>query len=308
MPQRRCSFVIPAYNEARRLPATLAAIARLSASHLGKCEIIIADDGSTDSTADIATNFHDPMCQVRVIRLAHRGKGHAIRRGVSFANGEIVILSDADLHESVGEVLCLEQALRRGAEIAIGSRWLDHFDFLRAQPLYRRVSSRLFNMLAGHLLALPFKDTQCGLKALTHRAASLVFPILSLDGWGYDAELIHVAMGLGLRVEEVDLRLEHDYSDSHFRPLADGWSTFFELFEIRWNDFRGVYRRQPATPQAADTLPPPFPSPMTVIQVPVHEGINRELGERSLEAPIEREELASPSELSRMPQCSQAEL
>ena len=254
MPIRRCSFVIPTYNEALRLQPTLAAIAKLSASSLGSCEIIIADDGSTDLTADVALAFRAPLCHIRVLRLPHRGKGFAIRRGVSHANGEIVFLCDADLHESVGEVLCLEESLRRGAEIAIGSRWLDHFNYLRAQPFYRRASSRLFNLIAGRLLALPFKDTQCGLKALTRTAAARVFPSLSLDGWGYDAELIHVALALGMRVEEVGLRLVHDYHSSHFRPLTDGWTTLFELFEIRWNDLRGAYAR-------AATEPSPCPAP-----------------------------------------------
>jgi glycosyltransferase involved in cell wall biosynthesis len=261
MPRRRCSFVIPAYNEALRLPSTLAAIAKLSASSIGRCEIIVADDGSTDLTADIALAFRAPLCHVRVLRLPHRGKGFAIRRGVSHAHGEIVVLCDADLHDSVGEVLCLEEAIQRGAEIAIGSRWLDHFNYLRAQPLYRRTSSRLFNLIAGRLLALPFKDTQCGLKALTRRAAARVFPSLSLDGWGYDAELIHVALALGLHVEEVGLRLVHDYSSSHFRPLTDGWATLFELFEIRWKDFRGAYVRGTVEAPPCSALPPTCPAP-----------------------------------------------
>jgi hypothetical protein len=101
----------------------------------------------------------------------------------------------------------------------------------------------VYNLVAGHVLALPFKDTQCGLKALTLDAATRIFPLLSLDGWGYDSELIHVALTRNLRVEEVDLRLVHDYSNSHFRPLADGCATLLELFEIRWNDLRGAYGR-----------------------------------------------------------------
>jgi hypothetical protein len=81
------------------------------------------------------------------------------------------------------------------------------------------------------------------LKTLTLDAATRTFPLLNLDGWGYDSELIHVALTHSLRVEEVDLRLEHDYSNSHFRPLVDGCATLLELFEIRWNDLRGAYGR-----------------------------------------------------------------
>lgn len=256
MPRRRCSFVIPAYNEALRLSPTLAAIAKLAASTLGGCEIIVADDGSTDFTADVALAFHAPLCHIRVLRLPHRGKGFAIRRGVSHATGDVVFLCDADLNDTVSEVLCLEEAIERGAEIAIGSRWLDHTNHITAQPFYRRASSRLFNLIAGRLLELPFKDTQCGLKALTRNAAARIFPSLSLDGWGYDAELIHVALALGIRVEEVSLRMEHDYRSSHFRPFADGWTVLMELFEIRWNAFRGTYLRAAEEPTVSATLPP----------------------------------------------------
>lgn len=269
MYKRRCSFVIPAYNEARRLPATLDAIAQLSASSLGRCEIIVVDDGSTDSTLEVARAFRAHMCRVRVLRVPHRGKGFAVRRGVHLAQGEIVLLCDADLHDSVREVISLEAALRNGADIAIGSRWLSHLECLRSQPLHRRISSRLFNLVAGRLMALPFKDTQCGLKALTRRAAKRVFPLLSLDGWGYDIEMIHVALTLGLHVQEVDLRLIHEYRDSRLRPIADGWATLWELLTIRRNHMHGAYgaavphgpaiARSPALREAV-TLNPMTPS------------------------------------------------
>jgi len=243
MTQHSFSFVIPAYNEATRLTPTLRAIADLSASRLGECEIIVVDDGSTDATADIARAFQAPHCRVCVLCLPHRGKGAAIRHGVSVATGEIVILCDADLKDSVREVLSLLVSLKNGADIAIGSRWHAPFKSRSAQPFHRRVASRIYNLVAGHVLALPFRDTQCGLKTLTLDAATRVFPLLNLDGWGYDSELIHVALTHSLRVEEVDLRLVHDYSNSHFRPLTDGCATLLELFEIRWNDLRGVYGR-----------------------------------------------------------------
>lgn len=238
------SFVIPAYNESIRLAPTLNAIANLSASHFGQCEVIVVDDGSTDATADIARAFQAPHLRVSVLCLPHRGKGAAIRHGVSVATGEIVILCDADLQDSVREVLSLLAALKNGADIAIGSRWLAPFESRSAQPFHRRVASRIYNLVAGHVLALPFKDTQCGLKALTLEAAARIFPLLSLDGWGYDSELIHVALTRNLRVDEIDLHLVHDYSNSHFRPLADGCATLLELFEIRWNDLRGAYGRR----------------------------------------------------------------
>lgn len=251
-----CSFVIPAYNEAARIAPTLSVIAELSASHLGECQVIVVDDGSTDSTAEVARTFQAPHCHVSVLALPHRGKGSAIRQGVSVASGEIVVLCDADLQESVREVLRLMTAMRNGADIAIGSRWLSPSYSHYCQPLHRRIASRLFNFVANHVLALPFRDTQCGLKTLTLDAANRVFPLLSLNGWGYDSELIYVALSRQLHVAEIDLRLVHDYGNSHFRPLTDGCATLSELFEIRWNDFRGAYGNSvPAPTKVREAAP-----------------------------------------------------
>ncbi len=238
---RSCSFVIPAYNEAKRISETLEAIASLSAKYLGPCEIIVVDDGSADDTAEVARAFFAPNCTVSVHSFPHRGKGFAVRQGVSAARNDLVVLCDADLRRSIDEVLYLIRALENGVDIAIGSRWLNCSHINRGQPFIRRISSRVFNLVAGHILALPFKDTQCGLKTLTRQAAHRVFPLLSLDGWGYDLELIHVALVLGLCVEEVDLHLVHDYTHSNFRPISDGWSALLELLKIRWNDIRGAY-------------------------------------------------------------------
>ncbi len=235
------SFVIPAFNESRRLSATLDAIALFSSCYTSSCEIIVIDDGSTDGTAELAQAFFAPHCRVSVHSFPHRGKGFAIRQGMMAAQGDIVVLCDADLRESMVQVLSLIESLEEGVDVAIGSRWHAATANDCSQPLFRRISSRAFNIVAGYFLALPFRDTQCCLKTLTRAAASEICPLLSLDGWGYDLELIHVAMTRGLRIKEVGLQLTHDYGDSHFRPIRDGWVACLEMLKIRWNDARGAY-------------------------------------------------------------------
>lgn len=238
-----CSFVIPAYNEEHRLPGTLEAILDSGHRH-GKSEIVVVDDGSSDSTVEVVQEFQRRAKNIRVVRLGGRhGKGFAVRSGVFAARGEIIVICDADLHQSVSEVPKLEDALQL-SDIAIGSRWLGHFECTLQQPIGRRLSSRLLNKLTRSLLDLPFKDTQCGLKAVTRRAARQVFPLLTIRGWAYDIEFIHVALLQGLRVQEVKLRILHDYHQSRFRPMTDGWTTLWELMSIRWQQTRGSYARQ----------------------------------------------------------------
>lgn len=300
MPPRSCSFVIPAYNEASRLTATLDAISLLTACHLGQCEIIVVDDGSTDDTAEIARAFSAPHCPVSVHCFPHRGKGFAIRQGVRAAHGEMVVLCDADLRESINEVLYLLESLGDGIDIAIGSRWLNPVKIDCRQPLFRRVSSRVFNLVAGHILALPFKDTQCGLKTLTREAADRVFPLLSLDGWGYDLELLHVALALRLRVEEVDLHLEHDYRDSHFRPISDGWAAFSELFRIRWNDIRGAYGSRALGQMFSRVVLTRARNAVSPQRRQAEPRTNGEIAERQIEALQDHTDLCTESQLSKL--------
>ncbi len=191
-------------------------------------------------------------------------------------------------------VMYLLGALEAGVDIAIKSRWLNPVEIGRTQPLFRRVASRVFNLLADHILNLPFKDTQCGLKALTRHAADRVFPLLGLNCWEYDLELIHVAIMQRLRIVEVDLDFVHDYSDSRFRPFRDGLAAVVDLFRIRWNDISGLY--------GSDTLGQTFSrSVKRLVPGVVHSPrmyadqlIKREIAERGLEVQ-DVSELRAPS-------------
>ena len=282
----RYSFVIPAYNEAKRLTATLDAIKLFAMSHLENCEIIVVDDGSTDGTAEVARAYRAAHCLMSVHRFPHRGKGFAIRQGVRAAQGDIILLCDADLRESMNEALYLIKALASGVDIAIGSRWLNPVDLPSTQPLFRRVSSRVFNLVAGHILALPFKDTQCGLKALTRESANRVFPLLSLNGWGYDLELIHVAVTQRLKVVEIDVHFLHDYRDSHFRPINDGLTAFLELVKIRCNHLRGLYGSEVADDTFTRFLQNWAPNAFRSAEVCAEQRTKREIAERRLEVQL----------------------
>ena len=249
----RYSIVIPAYNEERRIGTTLDHIMKYVAERNVRAEVIVVDDGSSDRTADVVQWYRRKSYRVKLVRIPHQGKGSAVRRGVQAAHGQIIFLCDADMHAGFGECEKLEAALLAGADVAIGSRWVEHSDSVETQPLYRRASSRVFNICTQRLLGLRFYDTQCGLKAFTRDAAKDLFAYQSIDGWGFDPELLFVASRLGFQVAEVPIKLVHDYSSSKFRPVQDGFVTFKELFQILWRDLLGSYPRPMPAPAVVAT-------------------------------------------------------
>src|ERR1022692_3579356 len=166
------SIVIPAYNEGTRLGATLEKVLAYVRTQGWNAEVIVVNDGSRDNTADLVRGFaaKDPVLRL-VENPGNRGKGYSVRNGMLKARGEVVVFSDADLSSPLEELPKLLQALAAGADIAIGSRWLRAELQTRRQSLHRQLFGRIFNVLLRIILGLKFKDTQCGFKAFTRRAA-----------------------------------------------------------------------------------------------------------------------------------------
>lgn len=248
MARVRYSIVVPAFNEERRIATTLDCLLQHFEDRVQKLEILVVDDGSTDRTSDVVLWYRRKTYRVKLLKVPHGGKGAAVRQGVARAHGEFIFLCDADLKDGVAQLSKLELALMKGADVAIGSRWVDPAPDANPQPLYRRVSSRVFNFFAHNLLGLEFKDTQCGLKAFTREAAQTLFEHQSIDGWGFDPELLLIARRFGYKVDEVPIELDHDYGTSRFRPLRDGLTTFTELFSIVVRDATGAYPRPAKVP------------------------------------------------------------
>ncbi|MCX7632726.1 MAG: bifunctional glycosyltransferase family 2/GtrA family protein [Turneriella sp.] len=206
VPRRRLqlSCVIPAYNEAERLPRYLAEIRRYLKARRLRYEIVIADDGSTDGTAEIAQRFGS---EVRMLRLYENfGKGAAVREGVLAAQGEFILVADADGATPIHELARLEKAIAGGADIAIGSRYVPGSVIERKQGVLRRIVSRTGNWLIRLLLGLPYRDTQCGFKLFTRSAAFYLFRQLTNTRFGYDFEILKRAELFGLSVAEVPVR------------------------------------------------------------------------------------------------------
>jgi len=232
---------VPAYNERARIGATLEQILDHLRAQQWNAEIVVVDDGSRDDTLEILTRFSREHPQVRVLQNpGNQGKGYAVRNGMMNARGEILLFTDADLSSPISEASKLFAALEQGADVAIGSRWLDPTLQFQRQSLKRQALSRLYNIFLRMVLLFPYRDTQCGFKAFTRHAAEKIFPQQRITRWGFDPEILFLAHRMGLKVAEVPVRWGHD-ERSKIHPVRDGLRMAMDALKVRWNAMKGRY-------------------------------------------------------------------
>ncbi len=237
------SIVIPAYNESARIEHALERVLLCVGERGWDAEVLVVDDGSTDDTAAIVQSWMARYPQLQLFENpGNRGKGYSVRNGLLQAAGDIVMFTDADLSAPIEEAELLFEAIRAGAEVAIGSRWLDKQKQTRHQPLYRRFFGRCYNWLTRTVMGLPYRDTQCGFKAFRRGAAKCIFPLQTIERWGFDPEILFIARKLGFRIVEVPVTWGHD-ERSRISYLRDGSQMLKEMVEIRSNSLRGRYDR-----------------------------------------------------------------
>jgi glycosyltransferase involved in cell wall biosynthesis len=238
------SIVIPAFNESARIGRTLTEVIRSIEKNGWNAEVLVVNDGSTDDTAGIVQGFANAHPIIRLIENeGNRGKGYSVRHGMLEAAGNVVMFTDADLSSPMDEAERLFAALREGADVAIGSRWLDRGRQTIHQPLYRQFFGRCFNAVTRMVMRLPFADTQCGFKAFTRSAAQTIFQLQRIERWGFDPEILFIALKRGYSVREVPVTWGHD-ERSRISYLKDGIKMLEELVYIRWNAMVGTYNRK----------------------------------------------------------------
>jgi dolichyl-phosphate beta-glucosyltransferase len=228
------SVVVPAYDEESRIGASLKRMLAYFDAQDYAYEILVVDDGSTDSTARLVENIAACRPQVRLLSYQpNRGKGHAVRYGMLRARGARVLFCDADLATPIEEVEKLFAKLNDGYDIAIGSRDVLGSELVRRQSLLRETGGKAFNKMV-QLLAVPgIHDTQCGFKLFTQSAAQSVFSLCQVDHFAFDVEMLYLAIRLfGLRVAEVPVRWAHQ-EGSKVRFFRDAWRMVKTLFRIR---------------------------------------------------------------------------
>jgi dolichyl-phosphate beta-glucosyltransferase len=246
----RYSIIIPAFNERLRIEECLLKVIGHVAERRWHAEIIIVNDGSTDETPNIVRRFMGSNPHVRLIENpGNRGKGFSVRHGMSKGVGEVLLLTDADLSAPINEAKKLFDAIEAGADVAIGSRWLDSAFQTKRQSLVRQLGGRAINYTNRWLLGLQLKDTQCGFKAFTRDAAKSIFPITSIDRWGWDPEVLYLAGKIGFNVAEIPVEWAHD-DRSKISPVRDGISILVDAWRVRRNAMMGLYKEAKRRPLA----------------------------------------------------------
>ena len=237
------SIVIPAYNESARIGGALQAVVACIRQRGWNAEVVVVDDGSHDDTAEIVHAFAANAPEVRMLHNpGNRGKGYSVRNGILHSLGEIVMFTDADLSAPIEEADGLFAAIAGGADIAIGSRWLERKRQTIQQPLYRQFFGRCFNAITRMVMGLPFADTQCGFKAFKRQAAQAVFQLQRIERWGFDPEILFIALKRGYSIREVPVTWGHD-ERSRISYLRDGLKMLEEIVFIRWNALTGAYNK-----------------------------------------------------------------
>ena len=223
------SIIIPAYNEEDRLGLTLAKLVNYFDTTTLSYEIIVVDDGSTDSTIEVANSLQN----IKVIpQIKNQGKGAAVRRGMLEAMGSFRMFTDADLSTPIYEFVKLYSKFKTGYEICLGSRAVDYSMIKLHQPFYREFMGKTFNKIVQSLVVKGIKDTQCGFKGFSAKATEEIFKIAKINGFGFDVELIYLARRLNYKMIEIPVEWYND-NRSKVSPVKDSIRMFQEILKIR---------------------------------------------------------------------------
>jgi glycosyltransferase involved in cell wall biosynthesis len=261
----RLSLIIPAYNEAARLGASLETIFAYLNQHRPDTEVIVVDDGSSDETADIAEKYAKQAGQVQasVIRVnPNRGKGHAVRVGLQAAQASVALFSDADLSTPISELPKLIEPLEKGeCDVTFGSRALDRSLIGAHQPWRREQGGKVFNLVVRLATQLPFWDTQCGFKAFRLDVCRPLIEASTIDRFGFDVEYLYTMRRAGLRMREIPVRWDH-CDGSKLNAVTDSLKAFNEVRLIRRQVGQGVYDKATAQTRQLIATAPKLPQPI----------------------------------------------
>lgn len=238
------SIVLPVYNEQACIRQTFDAILRYLETH-PNFTFIFVNDGSSDRTKEIITAGIRlaKTSQIQLISYHPRaGKGYAIRRGVEYADGDLICFLDSDLAYSLAHLDLLVEKLRT-CDVVIGNRSLARGNE-KDVKLSRKIAGKIFNLLSRKILALRYSDMQAGLKGFRKSAAKKIFFYQTLTGFSFDVELIYLAENWGYTIGEIPAKVseKHQKKLSKVNLIQDSIKMLLDLLKIRFNEQLGRYQ------------------------------------------------------------------
>jgi dolichyl-phosphate beta-glucosyltransferase len=238
------SVIIPAYNEESRIEHTLENILVFPFWSSAELEILVVDDASRDQTSNIVKAFAHNDSRVRLLRgEVNRGKGFSVRRGMQEARGDYLLFADADNSTPIEEIQKLLPLVKSGVcDIAIGSRGLKESQVRIKQSWIRQHMGKMFNVFVRCLLLKDFRDTQCGFKCFSKKAAQAIFALQRIDRFAFDVEILVIAAFQGFSVKEVPI-VWMNSPQSKVSPVRDAARMFWDLLQIKANVLKGMYRK-----------------------------------------------------------------
>ncbi len=221
------------------MPHTLPLITDFLRAQPYSGQVIVVDDGSLDSTARVVEEMVAELPLITLIKNEHRGKGYAVKTGMLAAQGDYLFLCDADLSMPIEEVAKFVPPALEECDVAIGSREIEGARRYH-EPAHRHLMGRVYNLLVRVLAVRGFQDTQAGFKCFRREVAHDVFPYQTMDGWGFDVEVLFIAQKRGYRIVEVPINWYY-MTNSRVSPIGDSVRMLREILQVRINDWRGRY-------------------------------------------------------------------
>lgn len=228
------SIIIPAFNEEKLIKSTLKSIDEFISKQNYNCEIIVVDDGSKDKTFSITKSLENKIEDLTILKNDKNfGKGYSVRKGMLAAKGKFRLFMDADNSTNIDQIINFISYLEKGYEAAIGDRSLKKSIILINQPVYKQILGNIGNIFIKALTVSGIDDTQCGFKCFSDKFVENVFPRLTIDGWGFDIEILAVAEKLGCKIKSVPVVWENGKNSKV--NLKDYFFTLMELLKIKIN-------------------------------------------------------------------------
>ncbi len=245
-------IVIPVLNEQQALPPSIGTLHGFLTRELScyAWRILIADNGSTDATPDVARQLSHRYDRVGWSRLEQRGRGRALRAAWLASDADIVSYMDVDLSTDLACFPKLLEAIDEGSDIAIGSR-LKKGARVIARPLTRELTSRSYSLIFRTMFLTRFQDAQCGFKALSQRAAQDIVPLVRDQGWFFDTELLILAEKNGYSIKEVPVEWTDD-PDSRVRIINTAYGDLKGLLRLRFGGLRKASALLSSSPESVE--------------------------------------------------------